>query len=132
MDTNYPVNPLTGLGEKEREIENPLQEHIQKLVAEENKKAKEPSELERAFTRLSQTPDGQTVLNFIMRECGYHTTGLEAIGTGELSKRLLIKNESQRHLWVILRSFIPHGVRHLIEDPKPREKENNESGQSEQ
>lgn len=123
---DYPLNPLTGLGEQERNVENPLTEYLKEKIAEDNKKAKEPTELERAFERLSQTADGQMVLHWVMRECGYHVTGLEVVGSGDLSTNLLIKNEAQRHIWTIIRSFIPHGVRHLIEDPKPREKENNE------
>lgn len=132
MTTEYPQNPLTGLGEQERDVENPLTEYIKDKIAKENAESQKPNLLERAFDRLSKTEDGKIVLNFIMRECGYHTTGLEVIGTGELSTNLLIKNEAQRHIWVIVRSFIPHAVRHMIEDPQPREKENNEPGQSEQ
>lgn len=128
MESKYVENPLSGLGELEREVPNPLTEYIKQKIAKENDAQRQPTELDRAFERLARTPDGQLVLNLIMRECGYHTTGLEAIGSGELSNRLLIKNEAQRHLWVIIRNFIPHDVRHLIEDPKPREKEEDDTG----
>ena len=120
-------NPLSSLGELEREVLNPLTEYIKQKVAKENEKAQQPTELDRAFDRLARTRDGQLVLNLIMRECGYHATGLEVTTDGELSNRQMIRNEAQRHLWVILRSFIPHDVRHLIEDPKPREK-NDDAG----
>lgn len=125
--TEYMENPLSGLAEQERELPNPLSEYLRKKIEEDVKKVNQPTELDRAFERLARTPDGQLVLNLIMRECGYHATGLEATTHQELSINMLIKNEAQRHLWVVLRRFIPHDVRHLIEDPKPREKQNNES-----
>lgn len=124
MTTDYPTNPLSNLSErKDGEVVNPLVEYVKEKIATENAKANQPSELDRAMERLSHTPDGQLVLNWIMRECGYQETGLEITTQGEISTRLLIKNEAQRHVWCVIRKLIPHGVRHIIEDPKPREKE---------
>lgn len=118
------TNPYSNLEQRvEETVENPLAELIQKKIEGENNKAKEPTELERAFIRLCQTADGQLVLNWIMRECGYHLTGLETTTTGELSTKQMIKNEAQRHVWCIIRQFIPWQIRHVIEDPKPRDNE---------
>lgn len=124
-DTKYIENPLSNLGEQEKEVSSPLAIYLQEKAKQEAKKAQEPSALERAFERLSRTPDGQLVLNWIMHECGYQATGIDLVN-GEISKRHLIKNEAQRHIWCMIRLFIPHDVRHLIEDPKPR-KENDEN-----
>lgn len=61
-----------------------------------------------SMARIASTPDGQIVLNLIMRECGYHEPGLVLnTQTMDINVNSVIANEAIRGLYIKLRRMIP-------------------------
>jgi len=86
---------------------------ITTLIREKKEKVKKDhSEKAEAFrssmARSLSSPDGQILLSYLMRECGYQKNSVQGCSqSGELLNNNTIYNEARRDLYLRLRGFVP-------------------------
>lgn len=76
----------------------------------------EREKLQRAFNRVASTPAGQTVLRYIMRDCGFQKTSIvQDPHSLEINTIGSIYNEARKDVYHRIRRFIDNEYLKVIE-----------------
>ena len=80
--------------------------------------------LKQDFRRVAKTPEGVTVLAYVMNLCGFHNPDTTYDPrSGELNLNTTLYNAARRNVWLTLRNFVPAQQLALIELPPEQEEE---------
>lgn len=86
-------------------------------MADQEAKHEVPNRIQKAITEVAQTPEGQELFRYLLRQCNFHTSTI--VGdprSHEINIHGTLFNEARRRLYLDIRRYIPHAIRRKIEN----------------
>jgi hypothetical protein len=86
-------------------------------MTDQKGKTEIPDRVQKAVTEIAQTPEGQELFLWLLRQCHFHTSTI--VGdphSHEINVYGTLFNEARRRLYLDLRRYIPSAIRRKIEN----------------